>query len=416
MESQLRDWFPKGDDGVRLRIPEGVSSESIASLKAEHVDAYRTGHAFTYASHEWDSQYYRFPRQVAYAEGVMAWVAGGNENLVKLIDLRTGEKKSFLSEATTAIAVIAMSSSMVVAFSSEGCHICSLTTGESHFLRYQTSILDLEFVSVSDESFAIPYYKDIDGEHGFEVLTWTLKDAKPSLLFLAIPIETSAKSIILDSKGETLLFFYFSHPQSGAPMHFHYSRTKLDGDVLAQGVIETPSIGYNYDCSEYGVPKEANGPAVIWSLAKSPRGSRDFSELMVIYYNFQENRLEIREHMVDGLGMNLDTTSHFFYWKDAAYYVNYDDDQSSLKVVDLHSLTCRKVKMGIPSAISDLRIDGWNFVPLLFGDETFFIITSGSGFFVCCFDKNVQLFNEDVSYTENRKIKIKKRLDLKRGR
>ena len=420
MESRLRDWFPKGDDGVRLRIPEGASSESIASLKAEHVDAYRTGYAFTYASHELDlPQCGEIPRRVAYAEGIMAWVAGEDNTLVNSIDLRTGQKRSFLSEAEIAIDAIAMSSSMVVALGPVGCDIWSLTTGESHFLRYEYYKPTLEhgLVSVSDESFAIAYPKyAIDEDCGFEVLTWTLKDQRPSLFFLAIPTESTTSKIMLDSNGETLLFFYFSLPRWGAPMHFYYSRTKLDGDVLAQGVIETPSLGYYHDCSEYSVPKEANGRAVIWSFAKNQRGLRNYSELMVIYYNFQENRLEIREHMVDGLGMNLNTTSHLFYWKDAAYSLNYDHEQCVLRVVDLQFLTCREAKMGIPNSSWDLRIDDMDFEPLLFGDETFFITAFGLGFFVWCFDKNIQLFNEDIFYTENRTETIRKPLDMKRGR
>ena len=45
---------------------------------------------------------------------------------------------------------------------------------------------------------------------------------------------------------------------------------------------------------------------------------------------------------------------------------------------------------------------------LLFGDETFFITTSGPGFGVRCFDKNVQMVNEDISSKEHRKKNVKK--------
>ena len=417
MESQLRDWFPKGDDGVGLWIPEGVSSESIASLKAEHVDAYRTGHAFTYASHKWDCCHCDdLLGHVAYAEGVMAWVAGDHHSLVKSIDLRTGQKRSFLSEDRTALHAIAMSSSMVVALSSERCNVWSLTTGETHVLRYQSSD-ERGFVSVSDKSFACAYHQyGIGEEDGFDVLTWTLKDQRPSRFFLAIPTETNTQSIMLDSNGETLLFFY--HSWSGAPMHFYYSRFNLDGDVLAQGVIKTPSLESYHDCAEYAVPKEANGRAVIWSLAKSPREMRNFSEIMLICYNFQKNCFEIRAGMVDGLGMTIHSTSHLFYWKDAAYYLDYEPGScfNTIRVVDLQELTCRDAKMDTPTSTSDMLVHHWEHEPLLFGDETFLIITFGPGFAVWCFNRNVQLFNEDIDYKENRKKNIKKRLDLKRER
>ena len=392
-----------------------MSSESIASLKAEHVDAYRTGHAFSYASHEWDCfTYYCPPRQVAYADGFMAWIAGEQFNQVKSLDLKTGQKGSFLLENGTTIDKIAISSSMVVALSSEGCHVWSLTTGDSYCLRYRTSSCGQEILSVSGGSLAFAYPIDPqDGACDFEILTWTLKDQRLSRFSVATPIRTSAQNVMLDNNGETLLFFYSSRPPSEALMHCYYSRTNLDGDVLAQGVIDIPNIGIHHGCSGYAVPKEANGRAVLWSFDVSPRRVRNFTELMLICYNFQENRLEIRVQMVDGLDVNMITTSHLFHWKDAAYYLDYKDKRCNVKVVDLQDMTCREAKMDVPM---DLRIDDRDYEVLLFGDETFFITTFGLGFGVWCFDKNVQMVNEDISYGENRKKKIKKRLDLKRDR
>ena len=91
---------------------------------------------------------------------------------------------------------------------------------------------------------------------------------------------------MLDSKGETLIPSYSSGPPSEALINCYYSRTYLDGDVLAQGVIEIPNIEIHYKCSGCAVLKEANGRAVLWSFAMSPRGVRNFSELMLICYNF----------------------------------------------------------------------------------------------------------------------------------
>ena len=416
MNFRLRDWFPKGDVGLGLRIPEGVSSESIASLKAEHVDAYRTGHAFSYASHEWDCFTDTFtPRHAAYAEGVMAWVAGKHSSQVKTLDLKSGQKGSFLLEDRARIGNIAISSSMVVALSTEGCHGWSLTTGESHCLRYSSSSRRQMLLSVSGETlaFADPI-GPIGGENGFAVSTWTFQDQKSSRFSVATPTETCEHSIMLDSNGETLLFFYSSFPLPGALMDFYFRRTNLDGDVLAQGVIVTPSIeSFSRKDFQPAVPKEYDGRAVIWSFTESPRGVRNFSELILICYNFQENRLELRVQMVDGLGRNTNTKSHLFYWKDTAYYLDYGDERFNIRVVDLQELTCREAKVDIPYSTLDLRyVGGYN--PLLFGDETFFITTFGQGFGVWCFDKNVQLFNEDISYKEDRKRNIKKRLDSKR--
>ena len=137
--------FPKGDIGLGLRIPESVSSEKIAFLKAEHVDAYLTGQAFSYASHEWDCFTYSFaPEEVAYAEGLIIWVAGNQPSLVKTLDLKTGRKESFPLEDRTRIDNMAISSSMVVALSSEGCHVWISMTGESSLFTIPNLILRLE--------------------------------------------------------------------------------------------------------------------------------------------------------------------------------------------------------------------------------------------------------------------------------
>ena len=57
--------------------------------------------------------------------------------------------------------------------------------------------------------------------------------------------------------------------------------------------------------------------------------------------------------MVDGLGMNMNTTSHLFSWKDAAYYLDYKGERCNFNVVDLQDMTCREAKMDVPM---DLRI------------------------------------------------------------
>ena len=190
--------FPKGDIGLGLRIPECVSSQFIAFPKAEDVDARLTGHAFNYAIHECDCFTYDFgPQDVAYAEGLMVWVAGNQPSLVKTLGLKTGRKESFPLEDRTRIDNVAILSSMVVALTSEGCHVWILTTGESHCLRYRISTCGQKIVSVSGESLAFAYPIDpIDGERDFEVLTWTLKDQRLSWYSVASPIRTSAQNMM----------------------------------------------------------------------------------------------------------------------------------------------------------------------------------------------------------------------------
>ena len=94
VEPLLRGRFPTPTAETSLHIPQGLSENSIVSLKAEHIDAYRTGHAFSYARYRWDC----FQEgcwnwdPMAYADGILAWVDTEDGHLVKSLDLKTGEQ------------------------------------------------------------------------------------------------------------------------------------------------------------------------------------------------------------------------------------------------------------------------------------------------------------------------------------
>ena len=190
-------------------------------------------------------------------------------------------------------------------------------------------------------------------------------------------------------------------------MRFYYTHTNLAGDVLSQGVIEICNPICDYDLVRYAVPREANGRAVIWAFGKDPPEVRDSFELTLVCYNFHQNRLEFRAHVVSGLSMNIHEKSDMFFWKDAAYYV---DKRRGLRVINLQDSTCSELKMFITLSTEDFDLHLQAKDPLeacLFGDETFLISVFKPGFFVRCFDANVQIANEDISYKERRKDKIK---------
>ena len=88
-----------------------LSSDTITSLKAGYVDAYRSGHAFTFARHRWDRfNYNSAPNLVTYADGILAWVDTKCSRMVQLLNLKTIQEWSFLSEAISTIDATAVSS------------------------------------------------------------------------------------------------------------------------------------------------------------------------------------------------------------------------------------------------------------------------------------------------------------------
>lgn len=420
VEPLLRDWYhPKRDVDRGSQIPAGLSADSVAYLKAKYIDAYCTGHPFTYASHEWDClETYLDLNLVAYADGIMAWVDKKDSDFVKSLDLRTGQKWSFLPEARTGVRAVATSSSMVAALGSGRCHVWNYRTGESYTLLLPSA--RLANIAVSGESLAIRS-EPVQHEASLriEVVTWTLKDKKTYSFSVASSRIRSrsayASRTMLDNEGESVLFFEWVEDRSERPKpsQFHYLRTSLDGNVLTQGVIETPDLMEYNMYTQVTVPKEANGQAVIWPFAKAQNRSNDLSELMLICYNFHEDRLEVRTRIVPGLRVDQSTVINLFCWKNAAYLLTYEHECFDLRVIDLHDSTCIEAKMNFYfnyyqkyPVLSERDVSQ----TILFGDEIFIIIALGKGFSVWCFDANVQLFKEDNHYAQQRKMNMDRRL------
>ena len=293
----------------------------------------------------------------------------------------------------------------------------NLRTGACYFLRLP-SAGSPEFLAVSGETLAYVHLIDRhEASSRAEVVTWTMKDQRT--LSFSVPMLWKDGVIdfnaMLDKKGETLVLFkeLYKYPQGG-PAHFQCLRTSLDGNVVTEGGIEVPDSENYQSCSMLSAKllKEANGQAVIWSFTKHHHDEHDTSTLMNICYNFKEDRLEVRKQIVTDFGSNRTEMLYRlqFHWKDAGYFM--EVDQNELMVVDLVNSTCSKAKMDFPFGDPKLnKKDGS--MHLRFGDEIFLICVAGEGFCVWCFDANVQLFNEDIAYKEQRKSNRDRRLLLK---
>lgn len=424
-ELLLQDWYPKCDVDQDLQTPTGLSAKSVASFKAEHIDAYRTGHAFGYARHEWDRSAYNVNLHlVAYADGVMAWV-DKRDYSVKLLDFQTGEKWSFMPEARNSLYAIAMSSSMVAVLGLARCDIWTFRTGDHYSLRFPSA---RSKIAVSGESLVIVRLTWLyQPSCRAEVITWRLRDQKTSSLLLTISHEEirllSEFKIMLDHKAESLLLVTRLHTcQDHQSTHFFYIRTSLNGDVLSQGSIETPDPRDYHYCSQNVVPKEANGNAVIWSFVKGQgrvSGGDEVSELMLIGYNFRQDRLEVRMQVITGLCNKADIVYDLFVWKDVAYFLEDRNNCPILRVIDLQESTSTEARMNfsVHTRKFDSRThDGEEIEALALGDETFLINAFAQGFCVWCFDANVRMFNEEIAYKEERKSNRERRFLLKQNR
>ena len=420
VEPLLRTWFPAPIADTALHIPDGLSESSILSLKAEHIDAYRTGHAFSHMTYSWSCFLDGLSLDlVAYADGTMAWVDTTDSHSVNLLDLKTGEQHLFLPDSRARIMAIATSSSMVAALGWGRCDVWTPGAGDHYSLILPSATVSK--VIVLGESLAIfhalPRWQD--STTCVEVVTWTLRDQKTSSFSVALSPRKdqllSTVRMMVDDKGESLLFFQHVYKHVITP-HVHYIRTSLDGDVLTREVIEIPNTKDYEDYSEvHTAPKEINGHAVIWQFVKNQWGD-DFSELMLICYNFREDRLEVHTQVVSGLRTDADPDLSLFLWKDVGYVLEYEKaGPFFLKVIDLQDSTCSEAKMDLSVDTQKLGLgpqEEYDPGILPFGDERFLVSVSTHGFRVWCFDANVQMFNEDIAYKEKRRSNMERRLNL----
>ena len=423
MEPLLQHWFSTPAANTALHIPDGLSTNSILSLTAEHIEAYRTGHPFSYARHKWSCrQHPKNPDLVAYADGIVAWVDISDSYFIKLLDLRTGQEWSFLPEARTSVDAIAISSSMVAALGSGRCHIWTLRNGDHYSIRLPSA--RRADIAVSGESLAISHHEWLEASPRIEVVTWTLKEQRTESFFVALSLNVCRFAqfrMMLDNEGKSLLLYeHTNNSYLGIrSAHTHYFRTSLNGFILAQGSIGPNEFSDSYQCLTTTVSKEANGRAVIWSRFKPPRGVGEISELMFISYNFRKNRLEVRTQVVTDLDIFRLQLSNLFFWKDAAYFLDYRNQHYSLGVIDLQVSTCIEAKMDISIYTQEFDLlmkETEDPETRLLGDETFLILNSGPGFCVWCFDKNVQLSNEDMAFKEQRRNNIERRIISKQNR
>ena len=75
VEHLLRFWYPKAE--AEFEVPKELGASAASSLRAEHVDAYRSGQAFSTIVLDWDlrwdlSDRHSSTKNVAYSNG---WIA-----------------------------------------------------------------------------------------------------------------------------------------------------------------------------------------------------------------------------------------------------------------------------------------------------------------------------------------------------
>ena len=408
----LQDWYPTTDTG--LCIPDGLSAESTSFVKAEHVDAFKTGRPFSMMTHALDGAQNIDANKVAYANGVIAWVDRKLKYLIRTLDLRKGVEEEFMTENRCVVSHVAMSPSILVGLSlSARCYVWDRSTLNQISLKLPSA--NFENLAVSGTTLAIASLQCQPAPR-LEVFTWDLRNEL--LHFFSVRLYPGTRDdviewrMVIDSKRASIIFFELAGhgPASEVSEHLHFTRTTFRGEKLAQGSIELRCMGdeaFDYVACFFDIDGSGNPWPLSGNLKQIQKIGRT-QEVFRIRFNFEKNRLEAGKHRINNPLERIDWSAPFFTWKDSLYTFTHTDFHYG--IVDLQESNLHGVDMAptviLPRKEQHTRLNrvGGHGKDQLLGDEIFLIHVLPSGLYVWCFDKNVRMANESHNFKVARKL------------
>lgn len=450
IDSLLRWWYPRPE--TDLCIPKDLSVEAIMNLKAEHIDAFRTGHPFSMSTVDDAPDYVPddLPpptiNRIAYAHGVLAWInSDPSDSIARSIvtlDLKTHLRRYFIAEDRTSFHTIAMSSSIIAALDLAGrCHVWDIGHSNEEYLL-QLPSAEYHRMEASGPALAIASSGQ-DTDETIDVFTWSSQGKKTKSFLLPLrPVQSGLHrewKIMLDPKAASLFLFQrivskrygASDSQRDVYDDFYFTRTSLDGQICAQGGSEcllnmcNVPAEYNYLSTKISDIK-VNDPLTLWLFFGSPFGSPFGSRetlsrhdlvasdtrplrMIRISFNFERTAFEVDEREFAHPGPSFNSIVIPLIWKNIIYWGEPAD--ADTRIFDFKECTCKETKLGSSLPFypweNNLRKAGAH---MILGDETFLIHVGLGGWRVWCFDKNIQMANEDLGYRRTRLENLQKQI------
>ena len=439
IECLIRWWYPGGE--TDLCIPNDLSIEATLNLKAEHIDAFRSGYPFSKSI--LDGMPDRIER-IVYANGVLAWINLDQfarvGHSIEILDLKTHLRRQLTSDWTSedwfSFRTIAISSSIIAALDSTGrCHVWEISNPNKRYLL-QLPSAGYKRLEASGPALAIASGQYDSTET--EVFTWSSRSMITRSFLLPLhPVRTSLFhewKIVLNPNGESLfLFETICSEHYGASgwrrdlYALYFTHTSFDGQICAQGQSEWLSSLYNVDANFDDITMmngiaDFNTPATLWLFNHlSPRPGHEHRpyglEMIRICFNFERTSFEVEERVFASSEPYKDRYFRPLVWKDVMCWG--DPADACTRILDFKESTCEQTKLvsNLPLYCRESDTGGASeadlesYEELCFGDETFLIHLGPSGCWkVWCFDKNIQMANEDLGYRSLRLKNPQKRI------
>ena len=441
----LRGWYDDIDQhNARVaRIPEGLSTTAVSCLKTEQVDAYRTGRAFSFRSGEW-GPVRDLIRDVAYAEGVLAWL-GESAQYLSLLHLETGREQQFYTgqeerDIFGKTNYVTLSRSLVaVTLGKSDCTIWDLDTERRHaFSIDRCRILALAIfgktVVAQHEPDSLPGL----GLIKVDFTIWNFETSSVSSCDWAICLYERTIQGFWDSQmtksmfhhtGQAIVLFDY---QVNQKVHtFSFTRVDMDGKVqhegsLAVGVEILPHTTDQYWELFTTATTLVDGCTFIWQYTDTgwrAETSAATLECSYVVYDSIHHELILREKSLPADDNSPPQMTTNFFWNDVVYYraPRYKDGDKSgknkkgvmdfgkcpvLNILDFEEGVIREAqvsRMTEPTGDDKDRHKNWLSSQFL-GDGRFIINFTYYEYRVWGFEKHTPLAGEDMTYKKAREL------------
>lgn len=417
----LRPWHTP--DKCSLRVPDGFSQGAIWSLKAEHMNAYRSGIAFDQKTvplplSRTDSIF----KRVAYSNGKVAWVADNTAD-IHVLSLENGCGYSTIKGDGRILSHLALSGSMMVVATLTGeCRITNFAKNVGHWVHLGRG--KVEEMVVAKETLGVLHRPLRSSILQASVTTWTLGGTTP--LHFTSSLHRSRKQalrscdlkIMLDQSGTFVVLF---ERMTEAEI-VYFTRFSLGGQILAEGALEIPNMEGCVEHSDTITPTDVNGWATVWSYSTREKveGVQKTKAIYRVRYKVDHDILQLKKDSFDDFSDQISTTSNLFFCNDVAYCKTRNGGTDiMLTVIDFSNsfvapaIMCHRMKYLYEwiEQIGPLYMSEGDLLrSIFFGDERFLIIAYRVGLITWAFDKHHVMTETDADFRQEREMAKKNRV------
>ena len=428
IEPKLRPWYGESLDeaSIQLAYPNGSSLREQLSTKAAHVDAFRTGTAFSMAMGKMDVEAGRdFPSNTDYNKGLVAWATKAQAGIV-LRCLITGREATLTLPEGYTVGRICVSASLIVAFVRQGDVRSAYAwerfesledIGKKDPRRLDLDLANTTFYFVMDKTLAV----SVETSNGFDMVVWDGEENAYHRFPLSLQFQSkpARRFFHLCNQGKSVVSF---ERYLGDTSRVHFTRYNLKGEIQSKGSMEHPNIDDFTAHSEHTFLIPTNKHIPLWSYIRTKQyvsfdqGDRMYTwEIVRISYNTLADRFEITNHNIERTRDLSKFFEDFFWWKDVAYCIRSNRAiRKQMSVLNLGHETYHLASMD-KTQIVESWLDAEGLLPktpfgpsdpqeevandwLFLGDEKF-LVRFQSGFYtVWCFDRHTSLANESQEY------------------